>query len=192
MGQPDSPFANERSLSTHEAADIIGCHPQTVRDRCARGELPFTVDPATGHRRIAARSLEELGYTLPTGRPTPSARAASRTRFQASVTAELAGALSDGAAEYIADRVVAALAERDAALAAAAHCLGETQAELQALARARFWQRPRLLARLRAQGVIAPAEPLVRTLMGGPAASRRRSPTRTSPPEGGPKPGKRC
>lgn len=148
MGQPDSPAANERWLSTHEAAHIIGCHPQTVRDRCARGELPFTIDPATGHRRIPASSLE----AVPTARRTPPARGG----FQAAVTAELTGALSEVAMQGVADCVLEGLAERDAALTAAAQRLGETRAELRALARARFWQRPRLLARLRAEGLLLP------------------------------------
>ncbi len=52
------------------------------------------------------------------------------------------------------------LAERDEKsgdkrLAATVQRLGETEAALQALARARFWQRPRLLARLRACGFVS-------------------------------------
>jgi hypothetical protein len=118
-----------------------------VRDRCARGELRFTIDASTGHRRVDATHLEALGYDL-----TVLSRHQSRRRragFHASLTAEVAGALDDDAVQVIAERVAAALAERDAALTTAAEKLGETRSALRQLAAARFWQRRRVLARLR-------------------------------------------
>jgi hypothetical protein len=148
----------ERWLSTHEAADAMGCHPQTVRDRCARGELSFTVDPASGHRRIAASELEARGYALHTG---ANGHAPRRTRpgFHASLVADVEGMLTEGVVEAIAERLATVLAEReeksgDERLAATIQRLSETQAALQAVARARFWQRPRVLARLRVAGIL--------------------------------------
>lgn len=133
----------------------MDCHAQTVRDRCARGEIPFSLDASTGHRRIDARHLEALGYDL-----TVLSRHRSRRRagFHASLTAEVEGRLDADAAHVIAEQVVAALADRDVALAAAAENLGEARAALRELAAARFWQRRRILARLRATpGLLADA-----------------------------------
>ncbi len=137
----------------------MGCHPQTVRDRCARGELSFTVDPTSGHRRIAAGELEARGYTLTAG---ANGHAPRRTRsdFHASLVADVEGMLTESAVDAIAERLAVVLAERDEKhddkrLVATTRCLSETQAALQALARARFWQRPRLLARLRAAGFVS-------------------------------------
>ena len=145
--------ASERWLSTHEAAAAIGCHPQTVRDRCARGELPFTVDPDSGHRRIAASELEALGYEVTAA----NGRSARRARgdFHASLMAEVEGAITEGAAEAIAERLVVVLSERDETLVNTAQRLAETRAALQSLATARFWQRRGLLVRLRAAGFLS-------------------------------------
>jgi hypothetical protein len=156
MRHPTSPTTPERWLSTHEAADIMGCHPQTVRDRCARGELAFIVDLTSGHRRIAASVLAARGYAVPNTPSIPAPPRPPRTPaagFRASVTTEVEGALADAAAEHIADRVLAVLTDRDEALTATAQRLGQMQAALQALA-----QRPRLLARLRADGLLAGSE----------------------------------
>jgi len=92
------PVPDERWLSTREAAVAMGCHPQTIRDRCARGELPFTVDPASGRRRIAASELEARGYVVSTGANghPPSRR---RTDFRASVVAHVEGMLAEGIVE---------------------------------------------------------------------------------------------
>jgi excisionase family DNA binding protein len=156
--RPSEDPTAERWLSTHEAANVIGCHPQTVRDKCARGELPFEVDPATGHRRIAASELSARGYTV-TAATNGHPRRRPRSDFHALLTAEVEGALAEGTAELIseviAERLTTVFAERDAALTATAQRLGETRAAPEALACAHFWQRRRLLARLRAAGTVA-------------------------------------
>jgi hypothetical protein len=93
--------SSERWLSTQQVAVVMDCHAQTVRDRCARGELPFTVDASTGHRRIDAAHLEALGYDLSVlSRRQPKRRGAG---FHASLTAEVEGALDDEAVHVIAD-----------------------------------------------------------------------------------------
>jgi hypothetical protein len=140
----------ERWLSTGVVAAVLGCHAQTVRDRCARGELRFSVDPETGHRRIAAADVEALGYAVPAA----TGRRATRRKFEASITADIEAAVLEGAAEHLADHVLMSLAERDGALLAAGARLGRTQAALDELARARFWQRRRVLAKLRTEGLI--------------------------------------
>ena len=112
----------------------MDCHAQTVRDRCARGEIPFTIDPSTGHRRIDAADLEALGYDL-----TVLSRRQSQQRrpgFHASLTAEVEGVLDEATAQVIAGHVVAVLADRDVALATASQRLGETRAALRELAAA--------------------------------------------------------
>lgn len=130
------------------------CHPQTVRDRCARGELPFTVDPASGHRRIAASELEARGYTV-TAAANGHPLSRRRTDFHASLVAEVEGMLTESAVDATAERLVAVLSERDdKRLTATSKRLSETQAALQALARARLWRRRRLLAGLRASGLL--------------------------------------
>jgi hypothetical protein len=149
----------ERWLSTHDAAGAMGCHPQTVRDRCARGELSFTVDPASGHRRIAASELEARGYVLAAAANGHPASRRARTDFHAVLVAEVEGVLTESAVEVIAERLVAVLSERDEAqddkrLAATTRRLNETRAALRELARAGFWRRRRLLARLRASGLL--------------------------------------
>jgi hypothetical protein len=135
----------------------MGCHAQTVRDRCARGKLPFTLDASSGHRRIDARDLEALGYDISVLSRRPSGR--GRGGFLASVTAEVEGSLSESATELIAEQLTTALADRDAALMSAAQSLGETRAALRELAGARFWQRRRVLARLRATPAVADVFP---------------------------------
>ena len=144
--------SSERWLSTHEAAAVMGCHPQTVRDRCARGELTFCIDSATGHRRIAGSELEAHGYSLNarSGRPGPRGRA----DFHASLQAEVEGVLTESAAALIADRLQTTLAERDETLVRVSRRLAETEAALRLLAAARFWQRSRLLAQLRDNGLL--------------------------------------
>jgi hypothetical protein len=149
------PVPDERWLSTHEAAGVMGCHPQTVRDRCARGELQFTVDPTSGHRRIAASELEARGYAVSTAANGHHPSRRTRTDFHASLVADVEGMLTEGVVETIAERLVAVLSESDdKRLTATTKRLSETQAALQSLARARFWQRRRLLARLRASGLL--------------------------------------
>jgi hypothetical protein len=95
--------------------------------RCAtgaRGEIPFSIDPSTGHRRIDARNLEALGYDLRALSRRQTQR--RRTGFHASLTAEVEGVLDDETAQVIAGHVAALLADRDAALARASQRLGET------------------------------------------------------------------
>jgi excisionase family DNA binding protein len=150
MGLPPT---RKRWLSTHEAAAVIGCHAQTVRDRCARGELSFTLDPASGHRRIDASDLEARGYDVSASRLRPSRR--GQVDFRASLTAEVEGSLSESAAELIAEQLAAVLSERDETLTAASESLGQTRAALRELAGARFWQRRRVLARLKATPAVA-------------------------------------
>jgi hypothetical protein len=142
---------SELLLSTHEAALVMDCHPQTVRDRCDRNELPYTRDPVTGHRRIAAAELEARGYDL--ARMRRIARP-GRGRFSAALTAQMEGVVSDAVGQELAEHVLDALSERDAALVASAEQLGATRAALRELAAARFWQRPRVLRRLRAAGML--------------------------------------
>jgi hypothetical protein len=138
-------------LSTHEAALVMDCHPQTVRDRCDRNELSYTRDSITGHRRIAATELQARGYDLQRLDRLP---ANGRTGFSASVTAQVEGVLTDAAAQELATQVLQALTKRDAVLVATAARLGETRAALSELATTRFWQRPRVRRRLRAAGVL--------------------------------------
>jgi hypothetical protein len=124
--------------------------------RCAtgaRGEIPFSIDPSTGHRRIDARNLEALGYDLRALSRRQTQR--RRTGFHASLTAEVEGVLDDETAQVIAGHVAALLADRDAALARASQRLGETRAALRELAAARFWQRRRVLARPRSTSGIS-------------------------------------
>lgn len=119
-----------------------------MRDRCARGEIPFTLDPSTGHRRIDAKDLEALGYDLSALSHRRSRR--ERAGFHASLTTELEGTLDDDAVVAIAEQVATVLADRDVVLAATAERLGEARFALRELAAARFWQRRRVLAKLRA------------------------------------------
>ena len=142
----------ERWFSTHQAARIMGLHAQTVRDRCDRGELIGKKDPS-GRRLIAGSQLEALGYVLPPASQQPARRRPSD--FQASLTAQLAGALSDDAIGRICEGLADSLEQHDAGLIAATERLLATQAALRELASARFWKRSRVIARLRASGVLS-------------------------------------
>ena len=149
-------------LSTHEAARWLGCSPQTVRDRCARGGLPFETDPDTGHRRVngaAVRALAPLAAqvaksSLEAKRPRKSS---GRRGFHASVLADVEGVLNEHLVADIVDQVVAEVADlldkRESA-ESAAYELIQLRAALSAVERAPWWRRGRMLRQLRSDSTM--------------------------------------
>ena len=140
----------ERMLSTTEAANRLGVDEQTVRDMCDDGRLPCQRN-TKNHRRIPEGSVEvERLKRGPSGR---SRR--PRRGFQATVTADVEGVLSDAAIDLICDGVAARIEQRDTTLIDAAERLTRTEEALnEAVRRIPLWRRRRFVALLRARGVL--------------------------------------
>ena len=163
--QAEDSRAGEAWLSTNEAAVLLGCHPQTVRDRCARGELGFERDPTTGHRRVSAVDVGRLVTTPPKSGSgnarSGSPRAGTRrpAGFLASVVADVEGTLAEGLVQEVAEAVRSEVAEllAEAATGQTEHLQREAELTnvLAELAYCPWWKRRRTVDRLRACGLLS-------------------------------------
>lgn len=66
----------ESYITVHEAAEILGVAPNTVRKWGAAGKIPEYRHPANGYRLYKKRDLEAFLQTIETTRTSPSRRKA--------------------------------------------------------------------------------------------------------------------
>lgn len=57
--------SNHQAVTTSEAADMLGVHPNTVRRMCAREQLRSFKLPARGDRRIPRDAIEAITRGAP-------------------------------------------------------------------------------------------------------------------------------
>jgi excisionase family DNA binding protein len=143
----------EETLSTTQTARRLGVDEQTVRDMCNDGRLPCTRN-GHGHRRIPESAVETLRVKWQSEGRKP--RAGRRRDFQATVTAEVEGMLSDAAIELICEGVASRMEQREAGLATMAQRVARSDEALkEAIRRVPFWRRRRFVAWLHSLGLLS-------------------------------------